>query len=151
MTRATGKTEEKRGPRLTAAEERRRLQAYRSTRRDVEAAQRLGLKIMTFRLWRIRRGLKARGVGYQRPGNQLSRKELARRRQVVLKARSVREAARELQLDVFHLYRFMRIHGLPTPRRSLEGRERHRPVGQDAVFLRRKNGTPAPDFQRAGV
>ncbi len=103
---------------LTRPEEKRRLQAYRGTRRDADAARRLGLKIMTFRLWRIRRGLPAKGPAHIRRA-RLPAREVARRKRALRNAPSVSAAARRLHVGVNGLWGFIRRRNLPRPGRDV--------------------------------
>lgn len=108
---------------LSRHETRRRLVAYRATRTDREAAQRLGLKRMTFALWRIRHRLPAKGVGLH-PGRPLPPHEVARRRRALETSGSLREAARRLGVGFSPLYRFMKRYGISNPRLRLREQRR---------------------------
>ncbi len=121
---------------LTVEEVQRRLHAYRRSRRDEDAARRLGLKIMTFRLWRIRRGLPAKGPKHIRYA-RLPPWEVRRRKRALMEEPTVRAASRRLGVYVGHLYQFIYRYkvarpGRPPPK-GRPARPPRRPAAADSA------------------
>lgn len=111
--------------RVSAYHEAARMVAFRETHSDGGAARWLGdaargaaaleLSPSAFRVWRL-----SRGLSRPRDGRKLPSAEIGRRRRIVRRAPSLREAARRIGISEAGLQLFLRTYGASRRRASPE-------------------------------
>lgn len=113
-------------------EEQRRSRVYRSTERDAEAAEKLGISVAAFRQWRLSRGLASKS----RPGPDFTMRDEARRMEAYRRAESDADAAARAKVSVHAFRKWRQQRDLPAkgkPGRKVDDKVRERVVRASAT------------------